>query len=128
MNTHRRIAVTSPQTRLAHARRRHRGPWRPVTLDPVEAPVAVALYHRQRRRALVALGLSCTLIFGLPVLLAAFPVLDDVRVLDIPVSWLTMVAVPFPSMVLLAFWHLRKAERIEEESDTESPGRGGGPR
>ncbi|PRX48752.1 hypothetical protein B0I33_104572 [Prauserella shujinwangii] len=123
MTGNRRVAVTSPQTRLAHARRRHRGRWRPATLDPVEAPVAIALYHRQRAQALAALGALVALVAGLPLLLAAVPGLGDVRLLGVPVSWLALVA-PFPAMVLLGFWHLRRAERIEEDPDTPAPGRG----
>lgn len=117
MSTSRRVTVTSPQTRLAHARRRYRGRWRPATLDPADAPRAVALYRAQSRRAAVALGLLFTLVFGLPLLLAMLPWLDQVRLFDIPVSWLAPVVVPFPAMVWLGFWHLRRAERVEREPD-----------
>ncbi|MBK1786393.1 hypothetical protein [Prauserella cavernicola] len=113
--TGRRVAVTSPQTRLAHARRRYRGRWRPTTLDPAEAPRAVALYRVQLRRAIGALALLFTLIFGLPLLLAVWPSLGGLRVFGIPASWLIPVAVPFPAMVALGFWHLRRAERAEEQ-------------
>lgn len=118
MSPHRRVAVTSPQTRLARARRRYRGPWRPATLDPAEAPRAVELYRRQSRSAVIALTLLFTLVFGLPLVLRALPELDDVRLAGVPVSWLAPVVVPFPAMVVLAFWHLRRVERAEEESDT----------
>ncbi|PXY27486.1 hypothetical protein [Prauserella muralis] len=114
MSTQRRVAVTSPQTRLAHARRRYRGPWRPTTLDPAEAPRAFALYRVQLRNAVLALVLLCTLLVGLPLLLAALPQLDRLRLLGIPVSWLAIVVVPFPAMVLLAFWHLRRVEQAED--------------
>lgn len=125
MSVSRRVTVTSPQTRLAHSRRRYRGPWRPTTLDPAEAPRAVWLYERQRRGASVALTMLCVLVFGLPLMLATAPELDSVRILGVPVSWLAMVVVPFPSMVLLAFWHLWKAERVERPpSEGEPPGAG----
>ncbi|MEU3272052.1 hypothetical protein ABZ639_14500 [Saccharomonospora sp. NPDC006951] len=120
MSTGRRVAVTSPQTRLAHARRRYRGPWRPTILDPAEAPRAFALYRRQLRLAAATLVMLFALIFGLPLLLSALPALDEVRLLGIPVSWLAPVAVPFPAMVALAFWHLRKVESAESDSDRES--------
>ncbi|PXY20363.1 hypothetical protein BAY59_31495 [Prauserella coralliicola] len=113
--TGRRVTITSPQTRLAHARRRYRGRWRPTTLDPAEAPRAVALYRVQLRGAALALGLLLTLIFGLPLLLAMWPQLVDVRVLGIPLAWLAPVLIPFPAMVALGFWHLRRAERAEDE-------------
>ncbi|WP_199430059.1 hypothetical protein [Qaidamihabitans albus] len=116
MTTNRRVAVMSPQTRLAHARRRHRGRWRPATLDPVDAPTAAALYHRQRARAIASLGLLFALLLGLPLLLSVLPSLDDVRLLGVPASWLALVVVPFPAMVLLAFRHLRRAEHVEDAS------------
>ncbi|OQO89474.1 hypothetical protein B1813_21295 [Saccharomonospora piscinae] len=121
MSGHRRVAVTSPQTRLAHARRRYRGPWRPTTLDPAEAPLAVALYRRQRRLAATALGVACALVFGLPLLLAVLPSLDRLRVFDVPVSWLAVMVLPFPAMVGLAFWHLRRVEREEGALDDVGP-------
>lgn len=119
--TGRRVAVTSPQTRLAHARRRYRGPWRPTTLDPAEMPRAIALYRAGRRRAVTALAALGTLILGLPLALRLLPGLDDVRVAGVPVSWAAIVLVPFPAMVVLAFWHLRRAERIEQQLYQEPP-------
>ncbi|NIJ13307.1 hypothetical protein FHU38_003651 [Saccharomonospora amisosensis] len=117
MSTTRRVTVTSPQTRLAHSRRRYRARWRPATLDPADAPRAVALYRAQSRRAAIALGSLFTLVFGLPLLLSALPWLDQVRLFGLPLSWLAPVAVPFPAMVWLAFWHLWRAERVEREPD-----------
>lgn len=115
MTGNRRVAVTSPQTRLAHARRRHRGRWRASTLDPVEAEHAVALYRIQRRRSTLAVGLLFTLVFGLSLALAAFPALENVRLAGIPLTWLALGVLPFPAMALLAYWQLRRAESVEDE-------------
>ncbi|RLK53865.1 hypothetical protein [Actinokineospora cianjurensis] len=114
MTPHRRIAVTSPQTRLAHARRRHRTAWRPPTLDPAETRQAQRVYRAQRAPALTALAALATLLFGLPVLLDLTPTWDDVRLLGIPLSWIAIVAIPFPAMVAISRWQLRRAERAEE--------------
>ncbi|SFB60815.1 hypothetical protein SAMN05216266_12647 [Amycolatopsis marina] len=127
MTGNRRVAVTSPQTRLAHSRRRHRGRWRVSTLDPAEAEHAVVLYRIQRRRAAIAVGLLALLVFGLSLALTAFPGLADVRLADIPVSWLALGVLPFPAMVLLAVWQLRRAEAPEhsdlEDGDTRGAAR-----
>ncbi|WP_026455315.1 hypothetical protein [Saccharomonospora iraqiensis] len=130
----RRVTVTSPQTRLAHARRRYRGPWRPTTLDPADAPRAVAQYRVQLRRAVLTLTLLGVLVVGLPLLLAAVPALDTVRVFGVPVSWVAVGVLPFPCMVLLAVWHLRHVERTERSDhdgdgdvDGHRPSRGGPP-
>ncbi|MGQ0842396.1 hypothetical protein [Actinokineospora sp.] len=117
MSPHRRVVVTSPQTRLAHSRRRHRAAWRPPAMDPGEVRRAVVVYRAQRRRAVAALVALFALLFGLPVLLHAFPSLDDTRLGGIPVSWLVLVAVPYPAMVLIARWQLRRAESAEEAGD-----------
>lgn len=124
MTTNRRVAVTSPQTRLAHARRRYRGPWRPTTLDPSEAPRAVALYRTGRRHAIATLAGLGALIFGLPLLLSLWPALDEIHVAGVPSSWAAIVLVPFPVLVALAFGHLRRAERLERELDTATTGAG----
>ena len=110
----RRVAVTSPQTRLAHARRRVSRHWRAPRLDRAEADRARTLYRAQRWRGVTTLVLLFTWIFGLPVVFAVLPVLDDLRLFDVPASWLALVLLPFPVMVLLARWHLRRAERVED--------------
>lgn len=113
MSPHRRQVVTSPQTRLAHARRRHRTSWRPPALDPADARRALAVYKAQRVRAASAVAALIALMVGLPLLLRATPGLDDVRLLGIPVSWLALL-LPYPAMAALSWWQLRRAERVED--------------
>lgn len=112
---HRRVAVMSPQTRHAHARRRLRGRWRVPKLDPTSADRAMALYQAQRRRAIAPLILLFTGILGLPVVFQAFPTLDDIRLAGIPLSWIALIVLPYPGLVLLARWHLRRAEHLEDQ-------------
>lgn len=115
MSAGRRVAVMSPQTRLAHSRRRSRWRWRAPTLDPADAERAVRLYRSQRRLAFAPLVLLLGGIVGLPLLFAAFPGLDDVRLAGVPLSWIALVVLPYPALSLLAGWHLRRAERLEDE-------------
>ena len=110
-----RVVVTSPQTRVAHARRMLRRRWRAPRLEPGEAVRARRLYRLQRRRGAFTLLLLFALIFGLPLVFSLAPVLDELRVLDVPVSWLLLVLLPFPAMAVLARWQLRGAERAEED-------------
>lgn len=114
----RRVVVMSPQTRLARAGRRHRGHWRPSTLDPADAERAVVVYRTQRRRALLAIAVLFALLLGLPALLAAIPWSATMRLADVPVTWLLLAVAPFPLLVLLAVWQLRRAERAEEPAET----------
>jgi hypothetical protein len=110
-----RVPVTSPQTRLAHAHRRASGPWRTPRLDAAESARALSHYRAQRRPALLTLAGLLTLLCGLPVLFTLLPGLDHVRVGGIPLSWLMLGVLPFPVMVLLAVWQLRRAEEIEDD-------------
>jgi O-antigen/teichoic acid export membrane protein len=113
MRQQRRVAVTSPQTRVALAGRRHGVPAAPPHLAPADAERARRIHHRQLRYALTVLGLLGALLLGLPLVLAGAPALDTVRLAGIPISWLAVAVLPFPLMALLAGWQLRKAERAE---------------
>jgi hypothetical protein len=110
-----RVVVMSPQTRHAHSGRRLRGRWRVPKLDAVDAERAQRLYLAQRRRAVAPLVLMFAGMFGLPALFALFPGLDDARWGGIPLSWIAIVVLPYPGLVLLARWQLRRAERVEED-------------
>jgi hypothetical protein len=113
MKQPRRVAVTSPQTRVALAGRRSGAPAAPPHLAPADAERARRIHDRQLRYALTVLGLLGALLLGLPLVLAGIPALDAVRLAGIPVSWLAVAVLPFPLMALLAGWQLRKAERVE---------------
>jgi hypothetical protein len=117
----RRVAVMSPQTRLALAQRRHDRPWRRPQLDPVAAERAVIFYRRQLARAVTALVLLFALLFGLPMVLAVWPELDTVRFAGIPVSWLMLAVLPYPAMVVLGRWQLRRAEAAERTEPVSPP-------
>jgi len=112
----RRVAVTSPQTRLARGQRRANGPWRPPRLDVAETSRALSLYRRQRRRMLLPLAGLLGFLCGVAVLFRFVPALDHLRLLGIPLSWLMLGALPFPVMVGFALWQLRRAERLEDEA------------
>jgi hypothetical protein len=112
---HRRVAVMSPQTRHAHTQRRLRGRFRVPNLDAMDAERALALYQAQRRRAVAPLVLMFVGMFGLPMVFALAPGLDSVRLGGIPLSWIFIAVLPYPGLVLLARWQLRRAERLEDD-------------
>ena len=114
MPGHKRVAVMSPQTRLARSRRRARGRWRVPKLDGPGEERAVALHRRQLRLAVAPLAFLFAGILGLPLVFALFPSLDDIRLLGIPVSWLALAFLPYPALSLLAGWQLRRAEKAED--------------
>jgi hypothetical protein len=116
MRHQRRVAVTSPQTRVALAGRRTGAPFVPPHLAPADAERARRIHHRQLRYALTVLAMLAALLLGLPLVLAGAPALDAVRFVGIPISWLAFAVLPFPLLALLAGWQLRKAERAERSS------------
>jgi hypothetical protein len=117
MTRQRRVAVASPQTRLALARRgtgvRADLPHLPH-LAPADLERARRMHRAQLRRALVAVALLAALIIGLPALLAVLPWLDEIRIAGVAVSWLAVAVLPYPALVLLAHWQLRRAEQVEQ--------------
>jgi len=112
----RRVAVVSPQTRLAMVRRRTGIRVDVPHLAPTDVERARGVYRAQLRRALAALAVLAVLIVGLPVVLALFPGLDGVRFAGVPVSWLAVAVLPYAVLVPLAWWQLRRAERVERPS------------
>jgi hypothetical protein len=110
----RRVAVTSPQTRLALAGRRTGRATAPPPLSSAVLERARRVHGRQLRSALGVLALLALLLIGLPLALAAAPGADQVRLAGIPLSWLAVAVLPYPVLVLLAGWQLRRAERAEQ--------------
>jgi len=111
----RRVAVTSPQTRLALTRRRSGPPRRQPRLPGALAERARRVRRRQLRWALGGVAAVSLLVVGLPLLLAAAPGLGGIRLLGVPVSWLLVAVLPYPLLAVLAFGLLRGAERIEDD-------------
>jgi hypothetical protein len=112
----RRVAVTSPQTRIALAGR-HGPPVRAPRLSATELERAEEVRRRQLRRAVTALLAGAAFLVGLPLLLDLVPALDDVRLFDVPVSWLAVAVLPWPVLTGLAWWQLRRAEDAETVAD-----------
>jgi hypothetical protein len=115
----RRVAVTSPQTRLALAGRRTGRVTAPPPLSSAVLERARRVHGRQLRSALGVLALLALLLIGLPLALAAAPGADQVRLAGIPLSWLAVAVLPYPVLVLLAGWQLRWAERAERAEQVE---------
>ena len=114
-----RVTVASPQTRLAMVRRsavRMESPH----LGRADLERARRIHRVQLRAALAALALLTAVVVGLPLLLAALPELDDVRVAGIRISWLAVAVLPYGALVAIAVVQLRRAERIERR-DGETP-------
>jgi hypothetical protein len=115
----RRVAVTSPQTRVARAGRRGGTAAAHPHLAPADAERARHIHRRQLRQAVTAVVLLGALLFGLPLAIAMVPELDQVRLAGVPVSWIAVAVLPYPVLVLLAGWQLRRAEHTERPGGRE---------
>ncbi|SOD61887.1 putative solute:sodium symporter small subunit [Streptomyces zhaozhouensis] len=128
MSAPRRVRITSPQTRIALARR-HRPAQHllPPTIqgpDDRDTTEAVrALFADQRRQAARTLALLGAVLFGLSGLLAAAPALSRVTLVGVPLSWLLLMGGSYPVLLAIAVRHVRRAERLERAS---APGTGTG--
>ncbi|MEU6096157.1 hypothetical protein [Streptomyces sp. NPDC047079] len=112
MSRQRRVAVVSPQTRLALARRTAAG--RHLVLPPdFDAPAARRAFRRQRRLAGVTVLALAALLAALPLLIATVPQLGRIRWAGIPLSWLVVGVFVHPLLLLAAVGLLRLAERAE---------------
>ncbi|WP_143616583.1 hypothetical protein [Streptomyces alkaliphilus] len=130
--------MTSPQTRLALARRHrpphgllaHGAPGAPGDGhgNPAEHALDEEVFRRQRRLAIRTMLLLATLLFGLSGLLALWPAPDPTRIAGIPASWLLLMTASYPLLLLSAVIHVRRAERIEREAPDGRGGRVIGPR
>jgi hypothetical protein len=112
MTRHKRVAVASPQTRLAMARRSAVRA-EPPHLARADLERARRIHRAQLRAAVFALTLLTAVVVGLPLLLAWLPGLDGIRLFGIRVSWLAVAVLPYAALVALAVIQLRRAERIE---------------
>ncbi|NMH97135.1 hypothetical protein [Pseudonocardia acidicola] len=123
MTRQRRVAVSSPQTRVALAARRN-GPLNPPRLTPAELQRAERIRRIQLRRAVVALLAAGTFLIGVPLVLDALPQLQAVRIAGAPLPWLVVAVLPYPTLAGLAFWQLHRAEQAERADDS-APGEPG---
>jgi len=111
----RRVVVTSPRTRAVR-----RPAVRPATRE-IDEQTGVgevlmrSLLRAQLRLGLGTLGACAVLLGGLPLVFALAPELRDVQLLGLPLPWLLLGVLVYPSLALGAWWYVRAAERNERD-------------
>lgn len=110
----RRQVVTGPRTTAVRRQRRPRL----ASLD--EQDVVGELLVRSLVRAQWGLALRTALVLALtlgmlPVLFALVPRTRTVTVLDVPLPWLLLGALVYPSLVVAGWTYVRLAERNERD-------------
>jgi putative solute:sodium symporter small subunit len=112
--TRRRVRVSSPHGRAT--RRRH-----VAVTHEIDAQTGVgeaymrSLMATQTRLGLLVLAVVGVVIGGLPALFSLAPALERVQVLGIPLPWLLLGGLVYPALVVLGWFYVRQAERIERE-------------
>ena len=119
----RREKLTSPQTRIALARGNRPAQHLQPVPEPVDTEAARALFRAQRRTAVRTVSALAVLLFGLSGSFALFPVLGEVRLAQVPLSWLLLTVATYPVLFGLALWHVRSTERLEDRSEVAGRGR-----
>ncbi len=111
----RRVRVVSPRSTAARAAAN-----RSVRREIDEQTIVGDVYMRSLVRLQLRLALGVCLIFavllgGLPLVLALQPRLADVRLLGLPLPWLLLGVLVYPTLVVAAWLYVRQAERNERD-------------
>jgi hypothetical protein len=112
--TPKRVRVTSPHSGATHRRQ-------VAVTHEIDAQTGVgevfvrSLVATQARLALLVLGAVAVVIGGLPALFWLLPGLREVEVVGIPLPWLLLGGLVYPTLVALGWFYVRQAERVERE-------------
>jgi len=111
----RRVRVVSPRSSAARA-----AAHRPVRREIDEQTIVGDVYMRSLVRLQLRLALGVCLIFavllgGLPLVLALQPQLAAMHALGLPLPWLLLGVLVYPSLVVAAWFYVRQAERNERD-------------
>ena len=111
----RRVRVVSPRSSAARAVAH-----RPVRREIDEQTIIGDVYMRSLVRLQLRLAVGVCLIFavllgGLPLLLTVQPELASVHLLGLPLPWLLLGVLVYPSLVVAAWFYVRQAERNERD-------------
>ena len=111
----RRVVVTSPRTRAVR-----RPPGRPALQALDEQDVVGELLIRSLVRAQLGLGLRLAAVFafllgGLPLLFSIVPTTRDLSVLGLPLPWLALGVLVYPTVLAGGLLYVRLAERNERD-------------
>jgi hypothetical protein len=111
----RRVRVVSPRSGAARA-----AAHRPVRREIDELTIVGDVYMRSLVRLQLRLAIGVCLIFavllgGLPLLFTLQPELASVHLLGLPLPWLLLGVLVYPSLVVGAWFYVRQAERNERD-------------
>jgi hypothetical protein len=109
-----RVRVTSPRT-VAGRPRQVRATSEIDAQTRIGELYMSALLRAQLRLAARVLLALVVLVGGVPMAFRAFPGLDDVRLLGVPLAWLLLGVGVYPLIWLMGWLYVRAAERNEKD-------------
>lgn len=95
-------------------------PARPVSHEideqtPLGEVYMHSLIRSQRRLAVIVCGLIAVFLVGTALLGAAWPGLDRLHLLGVPLPWVVLGVLVYPVLIGLAVYAVRQAERNERD-------------
>jgi len=110
-----RVRVTSPRKGAAR-----RGDTRPVTTEIDEQTGLGEVYMAALLKAQLRLSVSVLVAVGaglaiLPLLFLAVPATRELHILLVPLPWLILGLLVYPTVALIARYYVRHAEAIERD-------------
>jgi hypothetical protein len=109
-----RVRVTGPPRRRAHAVRSSAA--REIDAETALGEVFMrSLLREQLRLAFVVLAALALTLGLMPLVFWLWPGLAEVRVGPVPLSWVLLGGLSYPWLVLLGWWHIRRAEAHERD-------------
>ena len=74
-----------------------------------------SLVRTQLRLAVGVLGLVVAPLAALPLVFVAVPAVREIVLFGLPLPWLVLAVLVYPSVVVAGWWYARRAERAERE-------------
>ncbi|WP_040157672.1 hypothetical protein [Mobilicoccus massiliensis] len=110
----RRVRITSPRQTASRAHRGSR--YRDLEEETALGEVYLDSILRTQRRLTFSLVICVALmVLLLPGLLLLAPEVVPVGGVGVPASWVGLGVLVYPAAVLLTYWYVRAAERVESE-------------
>jgi hypothetical protein len=109
-----RVRVTSPRTVARRPRPTEVG--RQIDDQTGLGEVYMrSLIRTQLRLAAGVLGLVLAPLAALPLVFVAAPAVRETTLLGLPLPWMVLAVLVYPSAVVAGWWYARRAERAERE-------------
>ena len=114
MDRPRRVIIAHPRTTSRRRSSRTSAP-RDLAEHTIRGEVLLAALRRSQLRLAISIATAFSLTFAvIPLAYFAFPGLQELLILGVPVLWFTLGFALFPIIVLLGWIHVRATERYEQ--------------